>query len=93
MRLSDYDRARELFESESGGKGGGKRNRQLSFDFERPSDAEGDKGSDGAKNDAEASKEQEPPPGSFAARLSRYLDLQQNAARRGRDRKRTDLDK
>lgn len=90
MRSSDYKWAKELFESGSGDKGGNeKRNKQLSFDFERGlSDPKGD-----GAGDANASDEPDPPPGSFAARLSRYLDLQQDAARRGNDRKRTDLDK
>ncbi len=88
MRWSDLKWARGLMESGSGDREKG-RERQLSFDFERGlSDPKGD----GAGN-ANASDEPDPPPGSFAARLKRYLDLQQEAARRGKDRKRTGLDK
>lgn len=100
MRWSDYEWARELFESgssgKSGKKGAKKRNEQLSFDFDAVAGSAGGGGDESggkAKESAEAPKEQEPPPGSFAARLSKYLDLQQDAARRGKDRKRYDLDR
>lgn len=88
MRWSDLEWARGLMESGSSDSKSG-RERQLSFDFERGGiDPKGD-----GADDADASSEPEPPLGSFAARLKRYLDLQQEAARRGKDRKRTGLDK
>lgn len=88
MRWSYLKWARGLMESDSGDRKSG-RDRQLSLDFERGLiDPLGD-GADGA----DAAVEPEPPAGSFAARLKRYLDLQQDAARRGKDRKRTGLDK
>ncbi len=103
MRWSDYEWARELFESGSSGasdtsgkKGTKKRDEQLSFDFDAAAgSAKGgdDESSGRAEGGTELPKEHEPQPGSFAARLSRYLDLQQDAARRGKDRKRYGLDR
>jgi len=74
----------------------GKGMRQLSLDFDSAdggSEGGGNQVGGTAGNDADTSKEPEPPLGSFAARLSKYLDLQQDAARKGKDRKRHGLDR